>query len=541
MLTATLLYAPSVANPLIWDDELHVPLATSTGAREAFGTAAGDYRRPLVLLSYAAQARLGLASPAALHAANAVLHGLNAALVVFVVGALLPASLAAGEAALVALAAALVFAGHPLATGSVAYVSGRTDLLATLFLLLAVAACARGGVRPARDSSPGLSTALAVASVVAAALSKESGLMAGPIAAAVLWWRRSGGDRNVTAFHVAAPLVAASAAAAFVLPAAAGVAAPLGLRLRGAGTALATYGGLLVWPHDLHLDRLTPLGPPAAATALGAAALVAAAAIVVRFARSPSRPLLAAVALAMLLAPGIGFVPVYPAIADRYVFTGEQFLYAPMIVLAAVFAFVSARFIEALLPRLAPAAALDRLRQRLATPRDGAAAGPSVAAPGAFGAMLLAMTLALAWMPGVLDRQVEFSSAASVYRRTLAHSPSPRACFNLGNLHLERREYGEALAVYEHCVGLAPADAAAHGQLAIALQQLGRTEEARREYGRSVALDDGNARVWSNFATLDANAGRYADARVKWKKALAVDPAEPTALEALRRLDRAGR
>src|SRR5690606_38222178 len=106
------------------------------------------------------------------------------------------------------------------------------------------------------------------------------------------------------------------------------------LRLRGTATALATYAGLLIRPHDLHLDRLTPLAPEAAAV-LGAAGVAAAMVAVMRFVRRPSRTHLAVVAFVMLLAPGSGLVPVYPAIADRYVFTGEQFLYAPLIVVAA--------------------------------------------------------------------------------------------------------------------------------------------------------------------------------------------------------------
>lgn len=541
LLPAILLYLPSTMNPLVWDDELHVPLATSGGVTNTFGTAAGEYRRPLVLLSYAAQAGLGFGSPAALHAANAVLHGINAALVVLLVGATLPASISAGSAALVALAAGLVFASHPVVSGSVAYVSGRTDLVASFFLLVAVAANAPGRPAPAPPAGRAgswLRAAVATAAVVAAGLSKESGLVAGPLVAAMLWWRRSRGDSTITATRLALPLAATAATAALVMPSAAASSVPVALRLRGAATALATYAELLVWPHDLHLDRLTPLAPEAAA-AVGAAAVTAATVTVVRFLRKPSRTLLAVVAFVLLVAPGSGLVPVYPAIADRYVFTGEQFLYAPLIVIAAALAIVVARAFDLVLPRIVPAPVRERLRQRLVPPPDAAGAQPFVASPGAFGSMLVAMTLTLAWMPVVLGRQAEFTSAEQVYRKTLAHSPSPRACFNLGNLHLARREYADALDVYRRCVAIAPRDAAAHGQLAVALQQLGRTDEARRAYGHSLVLDDRNARVWSNFATLDANAGRLDDARAKWRRALEIDPGESTATAGLRRLDEA--
>ena len=87
----------------------------------------------------------------------------------------------------------------------------------------------------------------------------------------------------------------------------------------------------------------------------------------------------------------------------------------------------------------------------------------------------------------------------------------------------------------------APEDAAAHGQLAVALQKLGYIEDARAEFERALALDDSIALVWSNFATLDANAGRYAAAREKWNRALAIDPRDDSARAALARLDANGK
>jgi len=520
-LLATVLYLPSVVNPMIWDDNLHVPIAIKMKPMEAFGPAGGAYRRPLVLLSYAAQSRLAAASARDLHAANALIHGANAALVVAVLVGL-------GGAVPLAFAAAVLFAFHPLASGSVAYISGRTDLLATLFTLLAVWLSAPGPRSGTGAWSAWKGSALACLAVAAAALSKESGLAAGPLVAAVLWWRRAAGDRSVTVARLALAPAVSAALALVVVPDAAATTVSTALRLRGVGTALVTYAGLVVWPAGLHLDRLTPVGSGAAAV-LGGVAVAAAAAALAIFAKRPTRAGLLAVALVLLYAPGSGIVPVYPSIADRLVFTGEQFLYAPMIVIAALVVTAGAMAVERFATGLRGASSRG----------SGEAAGE--ASRGALAVVAVAASAALAWTPVVLARQGEFASEEQVYRTTLEHSPSPRACFNLGGLFLARRDYGEAVSVYERCVAMAPGDAGTYGQFAVALQQAGKPDDARRAYERSTTLDSRNALVWSNFATLDANSGRLGDARTKWERALSIDPGEKTARAALARLNAATR
>ncbi|MCP3177405.1 glycosyltransferase family 39 protein [Desulfuromonas sp. KJ2020] len=94
------------------------------------------YYRPLTILTYTLDRDLWGSIPSFMHLGNILLHLVNALLVfaitrqlfkVFNRGSLWPA-----------LFAGLFFALHPLATESVAWISGRTDLLMSVFLLLAV-------------------------------------------------------------------------------------------------------------------------------------------------------------------------------------------------------------------------------------------------------------------------------------------------------------------------------------------------------------------------------------------------------------------
>lgn len=98
-----------------------------------YGTLPGeqkDYYRPLVTLSYVADARIWGDRASGYHLTNLILH-IAASLLVF----RLLRRLGGGQWP--ALAGALLFAAHPIHVTSVAWISGRTDLLCAVFLLLA--------------------------------------------------------------------------------------------------------------------------------------------------------------------------------------------------------------------------------------------------------------------------------------------------------------------------------------------------------------------------------------------------------------------
>jgi tetratricopeptide (TPR) repeat protein len=121
-----------------WDDPLHVLENPLIRAPEAHGlsehllTPSLGYPAPVTVLSYRIEAALfGLSSAMPFHATNIVLHALIVGLV-FGVGRRLGFGVAASSLA------ALVFGLHPVAAEPVSWVTGRKDLLAALFALLAL-------------------------------------------------------------------------------------------------------------------------------------------------------------------------------------------------------------------------------------------------------------------------------------------------------------------------------------------------------------------------------------------------------------------
>jgi Flp pilus assembly protein TadD len=153
---------------------------------------------------------------------------------------------------------------------------------------------------------------------------------------------------------------------------------------------------------------------------------------------------------------------------------------------------------------------------------------------------IAAATVVLVSIVPVRLRQARLADAETVYRDTLAHSPSPRACFNLGVTLLAGERYAEAVETYERCATISPSDSGVYAQLGVAYQQADRTAEAAMAYERAVSLDPGNALAWSNYASLDAQSAAYDAARAKWRRALELDASFVPARRGLEQLDRLG-
>jgi protein O-mannosyl-transferase len=97
-------------------------------------TTTQPYYHPLPRLSHVLDYQIWGRNAAGHHATSVVVHALNAALVFGFLWTLLgEAALTTGERLTMALGVAVVFAIHPLQTESVAWMSGRTQLLCTTF------------------------------------------------------------------------------------------------------------------------------------------------------------------------------------------------------------------------------------------------------------------------------------------------------------------------------------------------------------------------------------------------------------------------
>jgi tetratricopeptide (TPR) repeat protein len=127
-LAAVGIYANTLGHGFVFDDVALISQNAVVRNLDWKGILSYSGYRPLRTLTYALNYALGGEDPFGYHLFNVLLHALNAALV-FRLFLLL------GQTDWPARLGALFFAIHPAQTAAVAYVSGRKDLLAALFVL----------------------------------------------------------------------------------------------------------------------------------------------------------------------------------------------------------------------------------------------------------------------------------------------------------------------------------------------------------------------------------------------------------------------
>lgn len=127
-----------------------------------------QYYRPIVTLTYWMNYQLVGTSPAFYHIFNVAVHAFNGILLFYIVKLLT-------KRKFLALFIALIFITHPIHISSVAWVSGRTDLLALMFLLLSYFSYVKERLLEVRGNYKW--SLLAAISYLLALLSKESAIL----------------------------------------------------------------------------------------------------------------------------------------------------------------------------------------------------------------------------------------------------------------------------------------------------------------------------------------------------------------------------
>ena len=138
LILAFALYGPALDGPFLFDD-LGLPFYAPSFARQPlFGWISGV--RPLLMFSYWLNYQLSERDPWSYHAGNVLLHSASSVLVfIFLLRILRLCSIDARKAVFPAAIASILFLAHPLQTEAVAYIAGRSELLAAFFVLAALA------------------------------------------------------------------------------------------------------------------------------------------------------------------------------------------------------------------------------------------------------------------------------------------------------------------------------------------------------------------------------------------------------------------
>lgn len=519
------IYWPALHGGWIWDDYMYIPqnpaLRTGAGLGAIWFAPPGVNYFPVTFTVQWIQWHLWGNATFGYHLTNLALHVLNCILL----GCILQ-RLAGGDRdrrtqgsgrlrlGRVGWAAAFLFAVHPLAVESVAWICELKNVLSLAFLFGAIIAYIlydEAASEPAAAIRRRLAYALSWFSFVLALLSKSTVVMFPAVMLLFCWWKRGRVRRAdllaLLPFSIAAlglGLVTIwfehHRSAAITDGATEGLAA----RVAAAGTAMAFYLWKSVLPFGLMPNYPRWSAAPASALQLLPwAALVALTAwLWTRRAAWGRTALFGWGCFLANLAPVLGLIPMAYM---RLSWVADHFAYLSLVSVVGL-----------------TAAAWSASTHRAAT--DTAPARWFRRPPFLVG-LLVALAAALA---------VRSRDYASIYRNeeafwTYAAGKNPEswtALTNLGVILAQDGRVADALARYESALRLKPDYAGAHSDIANLLGSMpGRQDEAVAHYETALRLRPDLAGVHNNFAGLLAHLpGRQTEAIAHYETALRLKP-----------------
>ena len=508
LLAVFIFYLPALRGGFIWDDDDYLTnnmaLRSLSGLWHLwfkFGTSHQYY--PLVFTTFWLEYHLWGLAPLGYHLNNILLHAGSALLLWTALRRLRLRG---------AWVAGLLFAVHPVAVESVAWVTERKNVLSTFLYLLSFLAMIRfyhlddDDAQRARAKRPWGFYALALLLFFAALLSKTVTCTLPGALVIVLWWKRD--KLKIRDLLPLVPFFALGAAMGlltawmekhFVI--ATGVDwlfTPLD-RILLAGRVIWFYLAKLAFPFNLTFiyprwkidahqgwQYLFPLGVAVAALALWLARR-----------RIGKGPLAAMAFFVASLFPALGFFDVYPM---RYSFVADHFQYLAMLgPLALAGALITL--------------ALDKLR-------------PEQRPAGIAGLVILTLLLgALTWSEGTNYKDFETIWRVNYER----NEHSFLAINNLGVLLANHGQKDKAIQFFERAVAESPSFDYAHANLAGLLSELNRNAEAETHYREALRLNPADKSTPCNFGILLTKLNRLDEAVAMFHKSIAIDANNPLA------------
>lgn len=491
-----LVYGNSLKGKFLWDDKdlveknayikdwSNLPKLFTGDIGAGSGNRTTSYR-PLQMLTLTADYYLWKLNVTGYHLTNTVLHIL-AALSIFWFAAIL------FNNRLISLLAAVLFVVHPIHTEAVSYISGRSDSLVTIFMLLAFIFY----IKALRDNSF-KNHALLLFSYLLALLSKESSL----ILPALLLLFHLAFKKKIRP-QVFLPVLAIAIAYCllrltllkFVNPAQALLSPPTTLmeRIPGFFVAITNYIKLLLLPFNLHMEYGGPLfkfSEPKAVSGV----IILCSLIIIGFKKRASNKLLFFCIFWFL----ITLLPVshlYPINA----YMAEHWMYLPSIGLF----FICAKGLGSLYDKKA-------LRP----------------------VSLFVIVSLLAFYSYLTIRQNDYwREPEAFYERTLKYVPgSARVLHNLATLYSDSGRKDQAIALYKKAIEINPNIAQTYHNLGLTYSEAGNKQEAIASFKKALELDPKFLKAYNDLGLAYSATGDKAQAIEYFKRAAEIDRNNPNA------------
>jgi tetratricopeptide (TPR) repeat protein len=546
-IAAALLYLPALQYGWVWED---VGLVTSHGSK----TATPGFH-PAMTALFRAEWMISVGSPVFFHFTSILLHGVATWLFFRLIRSV-------GAKPWLAFAATLLFAAHPIHVETVAYVTGRPDLLATVCVLAALLiarstpVCAPGGCRNWR-------VWIAYALLAVAVLVDEVALVAPLLLLGLDRW----GSPRIEA-RGRAPLYWGFAAIAI-----AGLLARIGahalhvpsrheLIAKDAGVwaaPIAAYEFLrtLIAPHALNAMRsLTSAEGASWALRISALIALAALAALIWARRHDALARTGALLFALPLIPALPITPFEGAYVEEraayFASVGFCFLLASLLGWLASRS-PATRVVTVVLTLGIVGYAADRTWVRIPIwssnlrllseavrldPKDPApqlALADQYLAESNYGAALFALDKAVALdstnaeafhkRTVLLVGMEKYKEAEASARKAVALNPKVAVFWsNLGDILIRQNRVQEAIPVSRKAVEIDSTNAENWYNYGVVLAAAGSLPPAVDAYQHAIAINPSHFQAINNLGAVYAYMGRMADAMKTYERAVALQP-----------------
>jgi len=486
-------YANSLTGEFIWDDlafvrdnELirdwsNVGRVFSKDMAKSLAPGGGgvkyNFYRPLQMISLMADYSIWRLDTAGYHFTNTIFHILAALAIFWLITVL-------SNDWLLALFTGALFVIHPIHTEAVAFISGRADPMAAVFMLLAFIFYIKAG-------NSAIFSFLTLLSYTLALLSRETSVIF-PVLLLLYHYSFKKKIRpgpylsvlGITAFYIllrstmARHLLSGENVASF---------AGAFQRMPGFFVAITGYVRILLLPFNLHMEygkALFKASDPGAILGAGISALL----LIHAFKKRNSNKLV----FFSILWFFITLLPqsnIYPIGA----YMAEHWLYLPSV---GLFLIISDGLVR-----------LVRMK--------------NVKILGIGAALILLLTYSY-----LTIRQNEYwSKLIPFYERTLTFNPkSPRLLNNLGVAYHDIKKHDKAIAAYEKSIKLGPDYFETHSNLGSVYHGIGEYDKAEALYKKEIAMNPTYPKAYNNLGALYDDTGEYERAVEAYKKAIELNP-----------------
>lgn len=481
-------YGNSLSGKFLYDDlalvknNLHIrdfSYLTNIFKEDVGKGALEEYKffRPIQTASYMVDHLLWGLDPFGYHLTNIILHILAALCVLWFIYILFGDALVAGLTA-------VLFLVQPVQTEAVSYISGRSDPLSVIFLMLAFISY----VKHIRSRSVVI-LACALLSYAVAILSRESALIL-PVIILLYHYSFKEPVRAVPFFSMAAVpviyLIYRTTSMPALLPHLTS-GTTLGQRIPGALVAFFEYLRLLVAPLGLHMEYGAKLfGFNDLRVAAG---LLLIAVIISYLVISKKRSIAVFFGLAWFIVTLLPSLNLYPINA----FMAEHWLYLPSIgfflalAYCAVYLYRSGKFAVAVVPAV--------------------------------------VALVIVWSYLTIRQNEYWHDPVSFYKRTLVYAPdSFKSYNNLGKLSAEAKRYEEAIRYFKKAMEIRTDYAVGYGNAGLAYKDLGDYEEALIFLDKAIELKPDYMDAYVCRSSVYSKLGRHGEAIASLEKAIELKP-----------------